>query len=227
MEGFRDRRQAGEQLARLLAKFKRAVNTLVIALPRGGVPVASEVAQALHLPLDICLVRKLGVPWHPELAMGAIAMGGVKVLNWELIGDLGIPATETDREVALERIELDRREKAYRGDRPWPALLDKIVIVVDDGIATGATVAAAIEALRLLGVKQVVIAVGVAARSARARLLRAADEVVCVLEPPQLSSIGEWFEDFSQVTDEEVRNLLSRSWSMRPAIEAGLEVGEQ
>lgn len=222
---FRDRRQAGQALARLLARFHRAANTIVMALPRGGVPVAAEIAQALQLPLDICLVRKLGVPWQPELAMGAVATGGVKVLNGELIGDLAIPQADIDREVALERIELDRREKAYRGDQPRPDLRDKTVILVDDGIATGATAAAAIEASRLLGAKHVVIAVGVAAKSSLARLLGTADEVVCVLEPQHLSSIGEWFEDFSQVTDAEVRRLLSRSGSKPRMMAAGHGTG--
>lgn len=225
MEGrFRDRQDAGQQLARMLAKFDHAGDTIVIALPRGGVVVAFEIAAALHLPLDVCIVRKLGVPWQPELAMGAIAMGGVEVIHWDLITALGIRQQEIDQEVALERIELNRREKGYRGDRPWPGLIGKTAIVVDDGIATGATAVAAIRALRLQGVKRVVIAAGVAAPSSLGRLSPEADEVVSVIEPARLSSIGEWFEDFTQVTDAEVQTLLTQSWAKHPASSAKTSV---
>ena len=209
---FANRRTAGRQLVRRLSKYRDAKDAIVIALPRGGVVLAFEIATALHLPLDLCIVRKLGVPSQPELAMGAIALGGVEVLHGDLIAALGIRQDEIDREVTLERAELNRRERSYRAGRPWPDLEGKTAIVVDDGIATGATAEAAVQALRLKGVQRVVIAVGVAAPSAITRLCLEADEVICVLEPPNLSSIGEWFEDFTQVTDHEVRSLLARCW---------------
>ena len=208
---LRDRRHAGQLLAGSLAMIDLTADSIVMALPRGGVVVGFEIAQAFHLPLDVCLVRKLGVPWQPELAMGAIASGGVAVLNWDIISELGIRQEEIDREVALECQELSRREKEYRGDRPLPRVAGKTVVVVDDGIATGATVEAAVKALRQQGAGRIVIAVGVAPPSTVRRLSKAADEVIAALEPEPLSSISQWFRDFEQVTDDEVRSLLSRS----------------
>jgi predicted phosphoribosyltransferase len=198
-------------LAVLLGKYRNREDCIVVALPRGGVVVGFEIAQALHLPLEVCVVRKLGVPFQPELAMGAVAMGGVTVLHRNLIAQLGITQEELARETALELEELRRREHAYRGDRPMPGLAGKTVLLVDDGIATGATAEAAIEALRRLGASHVAIAVGVASRDAIAQLSRRADEVVPVLAPGVLCSIGEWYEDFSQTSDEEVINLLRRA----------------
>lgn len=210
---FQHRREAGQQLARLLTRYHRAPDTVVIALPRGGVPVAAEIAQALELPLELCLVRKLGVPWQPEVAMGAIATGGVHVLHRKLIGDLGISPAQVEREVAAQRLELERRDQAYRGQRPWPNLRGKTAIIVDDGIATGASVEAAIEALRQQGVSGVIVAAAVAGRTAVAKLSRLADHVICALEPECLNSVGEWFADFASVSDDEVRGLLARCWS--------------
>ncbi len=203
-----DRRDAGQRLAKLLGKYQGRQDCIVIALPRGGVPVGFEIAQALGLPLDICVVRKLGVPFQPELAMGAVAMGGVTVLHQDVISDLDITEHEVQKETALEREELGRREEFYRGSRPMPELEGKTVLLVDDGIATGATAEAAIEALRRLGVKHFVVAVGVAPPDTIARLRRYAGEVVSVLSPATLSSIGEWYEDFRQTTDMEVVDLL-------------------
>ncbi len=167
-----DRRDAGQRLAKLLGKYQGRQDCVVIALPRGGVPVGFEVAQALGLPLDICVVRKLGVPFQPELAMGAVAMGGVTVLHQDVISDLDITEHEVQQEAASELEELRRREQVYRGNRPIPALEGKTVLLVDDGIATGATAEAAMEALRRLGVKHLVVAVGVAPPDAIARLSR-------------------------------------------------------
>ena len=213
---FEDRRDAGRQLAVLLGKYRDREDCIVAALPRGGVVVGFEIAQALHLPLDVCVVRKLGVPFQPELAMGAVAMGGVKVLQREVIAHLGITNEEIEREAALELEELSRRERAYRGDRPMPALAGKTVLLVDDGIATGATAEAATEALRRLGASRVVIAAGVASRQAIEQLSRHADEVVPVLAPGVLYSIGEWYEDFAQTSDEEVISLLRRAREASP-----------
>lgn len=211
-----DRRDAGQRLAKLLGKYQGRQDCMVIALPRGGVPVGFEVAQALGLPLDICVVRKLGVPFQPELAMGAVAMGGVTVLHQDVISDLDITEQEVQQEAASELDELRRREQVYRGNRPMPALEGKTVLLVDDGIATGATAEAAMEALRRLGVKHLVVAVGVAPPDTIARLSCNADEVVSVLMPATLSSIGEWYEDFMQTTDTEVVDLL-RLASMKAA----------
>ncbi len=210
---FQHRREAGQQLARLLTRFHRAPETVVIALPRGGVPVAAEIAQALELPLEICLVRKLGVPWQPEVAMGALAMGGVHILHRKLIDDLRISPGQVEREVAAERLELERRDKTYRGQRPWPNLRGKTAIVVDDGIATGATAEAAIEALRQQGVSRVIVAAAVAGRPTVRKLSRLADDVICVLQPEYLTSVGEWFVNFASVSDDEVRSLLARCWA--------------
>jgi putative phosphoribosyl transferase len=181
---------------------------MVIALPRGGVVVGLEVARALDLPLDICVVRKLGVPFQPELAMGAVAMGGVTVLHRDVMEKLGITRQELDRETAYQLAELERRERAYRGERPMPPLAGKTVLLVDDGIATGATAEAAMEALRRLGVTHLVVAAGVAPPDTIRRLSRSADEVVAVLRPAELSSIGEWYENFEQTSDAEVIHLL-------------------
>jgi putative phosphoribosyl transferase len=208
-----DRTQAGRLLADRLAKFRWPTDTIVLALPRGGVVLAYEIANALHVPLDVFLVRKLGVPWHPELAMGAIAAGGVTVLQPDVIRDLGISQAEIDQVKNQERLELDRRDKAFRRGRPLQLLSGKTVIVVDDGVATGSTLEAAIQALRQQGVRRITLAIGVAPPSTLARLARAADDVVCLIQPESLGSVGEWYQNFSQVSDEEVRQLLAQAES--------------
>lgn len=205
---FQDRREAGRLLAARLEEYRGCRDCLLLGLPRGGVVVAAEIARALGLPMDVCLVRKLGAPFQPELAMGAVAFGGVLVLHQDLIDGWGIPAAAVDRAIAREREELQRRESLYRAGRPPLDLYGKTVILVDDGIATGATVEAAISAMRQMRAGRVVVAAAVASAATARRLARVADEVVCVLLPEELCAIGEWYEDFDQVTDGEVLSLL-------------------
>jgi putative phosphoribosyl transferase len=181
---------------------------LVLALPRGGVPVGFEVAKTLEVPLDICLVRKLGVPGHKELAMGAIATGGVMLRNESVVQELKIREAAIERVAASERRELARRERLYRGNRPIPNVRDRILLLVDDGIATGATLRAAIASLRPQQPQAIVVAVPVSPPSVCEELQQEADEVVCLLTPTPFNAIGLWYEDFSQTTDSEVRNLL-------------------
>jgi erythromycin esterase-like protein/predicted phosphoribosyltransferase len=206
---FHNRSDAGRQLAGRLTEYASRSDVIVLALPRGGVPVASEVANRLKAPLDVFLVRKLGVPGHPELAMGAIAAGGVQVLSNDLIEDLGIPASLVHQVAARERLELDRRDRVFRGDRQPPIVRDRLVILVDDGLATGASMEAAIIALRRLAPAKIVVAVPVGARETCERLGRLADRVVCLAMPVPFSAVGQWYEDFSQTTDQEVRRLLA------------------
>jgi putative phosphoribosyl transferase len=203
-----DRHDAGRRLALLLAAYRDRPDCVVIGLPRGGVVVGYEIASALHLPLDICVVRKLGVPLQPELAMGAVAMGGVCVLHDDVRSVMGISRAEVDEVIRMELTELARRESVYRGDRPMPSLSGKTVLLADDGIATGATAEAAIGVLRQSGLKTLIVVVGVAPPDTVKRLLHLADEVVAVLIPRRLTSIGEWFEDFRPTTDREVTDLL-------------------
>ena len=205
---YRDRIEAGKYLAAQLAHYANRDEVLVLALPRGGVPVAFEVAQALNAPLDIFLVRKLGVPGHEELAMGAIATGGVRVLNEDTVDYLGIPAGVIDSITALEQKELERREDIYRGDRPEPDVQGKIVILVDDGLATGSTMRAAVEALRLQHPARIVVAVPVSAPQTCDEYRMGADEIVCAITPEPFYGVGQWYRDFSQTTDDEVRQLL-------------------
>jgi predicted phosphoribosyltransferase len=186
-------------------------DVLVLALPRGGVPVAFEVAEALRTPLDIFLVRKLGVPGHGELAMGAIATGGVRVLNEEVVNHLRIPGEVIDAVAADELRELERRERAYRGDRPAPDVRDKTVILVDDGLATGSTMRAAAAALRRQGPARIVVAVPVSAPQTCDEYRMGVDEIICAVTPEPFQAVGLWYKDFSQTTDEEVRELLARS----------------
>jgi predicted phosphoribosyltransferase len=205
---FRDRHDAGIQLAAELRAYQNDPNVLVFGLPRGGVPVAFEVARALHAPLDVFVVRKLGVPGHRELAMGAISSGGVRVLNSEVVDSLQIPGPMIDAVARLEQKELERQERAYRGDAPFPPLAGRTVIVVDDGLATGSTMRAAVRAIRQSGPARIVVAAPVAA-AATCRMLRTeADEVVCVNVPEDFHAVSLWYEEFAQTSDEEVRNLL-------------------
>jgi erythromycin esterase-like protein/predicted phosphoribosyltransferase len=207
---FRDRVEAGRQLATALAPYANRHDVLVLALPRGGAPVGYEVARALGAPFDVFLVRKLGVPGHPELAMGAIASGGVRVLSEDLIDELGIPRSAVEQVAVRERLELERRDRLYRGDRTLPELRDRTVILVDDGLATGATMEAAIEAVRVHHPARVVVAAPVCAVDSAERLKRIADDVVCAQTPDPFQAVGLWYERFDQTTDEEVIRLLGQ-----------------
>lgn len=206
---FRDRTEAGQSLAKHLNSYANRPDVLVLALPRGGVPVGYEIAQALNLPLDVCLVRKLGVPGQEELAMGAIAPGGIMVLNNEVIRSLRISRQTVLQVAHSEKQELDRRLKAYRGDRPLPKLRDRLIILVDDGIATSSTLRAAIALIQRQHPKGVVVAVPVGPGGVCEALRKVVQEVVCLLTPEPLSSIGLWYRDFSQTTDETVCQLLA------------------
>ena len=208
---FRDRREAGVRLAARLAAYAGQPDVVVLALPRGGVPVASEVARALGAPLDVFLVRKLGVPFHRELAMGAIASGGVRVLNTAILDAFGIPTEAVDAVAREEEAELARREREYRGDRAAPDVRGKVVILVDDGLATGATMRAAATALRRLGPARIVVAVPTASAEACADLTDTADEVVCAETPEPFLAVGAWYDDFSETTDDDVRRLLAQA----------------
>ena len=208
---FFDRTEAGRQLADYLTDYAERPDVVVLGLPRGGIPVAAEVAKKLHAPLDVFVVRKLGLPGHPELAMGAIATGGVRVLNGEVIDPLGIPDAIIDQVAAAEQRELERREKAYRDDLPPPEVEGKTVILVDDGIATGSTMAAAIAALRQLNAGRIVVATPTVAASTRDQLRAMADEVVSVIAPHDFYGVGQWYEDFSQTSDDEVRAILAQT----------------
>lgn len=208
---FRDRRDAGRQLAAQLMHYANKPDVLVLALPRGGVPVAFEVARALHAPLDIFLVRKLGVPGHEELAMGAIATGNIRVLNEEVTRMLQISDEAIDAVAAEELHELRRRERAYRGDRPAPEVRGRTVILVDDGLATGSTMRAALAALRQQVPARLVVAVPVGAAETCGEFQDEADEAVCARTPEPFYAVGMWYQDFSQTTDDEVRELLERA----------------
>lgn len=211
---FRDRSHAGRVLAGVLARYAGRPDVVVLALPRGGVPVGAEVARGLGAPLDVFLVRKLGVPGREELAMGAVAAGGILVVNEEVVRRLDIPAAVIDEVAAEEQQELDRRAEAYRGGRPAPDLQGKTVILVDDGLATGSTMRAAVAAVRRLGPASVVVAVPLGALETCSEFRAVADDVVCAVTPEPFFAVGSWYQDFAQTTDEEVRELLARS---RPA----------
>lgn len=208
---FVDRTEAGKLLAARLTQYARRRDTIVLALPRGGVPVAFEIARALSAPLDVFLVRKLGLPGQEELAMGAIASGGVRVLNRDVVAYLAIPQRIIDTVARQEQQELERRERLYRGDRPAPELRGVTVILVDDGLATGSTMRAAIAALKKLEPGRIVAAVPVAPPSAVEEIEKEVDEVVCVFTPEAFDGVGRWYQDFSQTTDQEVRRLLDRA----------------
>lgn len=217
---FQDRAEAGKILAELLRPYAHRADVLVLALPRGGVPVAFEVAQALHAPLDVFVVRKLGVPGHEELAMGAIASGGVRVLNDDVIAQLGISAAAIEAAAVRERRELERRERLYRERRAAPAVQGRTVILVDDGIATGATMRAAIRALRQLRAGRIVVAAPTMAWATAQEMRAEADECVAVMTPADFYGVGQWYEDFSQTTDEEVRDLLAVAGKLAAATPA-------
>jgi predicted phosphoribosyltransferase len=209
---FRDRAEAGEFLAGRLGHYAGRDDLVVLALPRGGVPVAARVAEALGAPLDVFVVRKLGVPGHEELAMGAIASGGVQVVNEQVAGRLGLGEADLRRAAEAEGRELARREQRYREGRPPPDLRGKIVLLVDDGLATGSTMRAAVAAVRQLGPARVVVAVPTAPASTCQRLAEEADEVVCASTPRPFRAVGYSYRSFPQTSDEEVRTLLQAAW---------------
>jgi putative phosphoribosyl transferase len=207
---FSDRREAGRVLASMLRHYAGRPDVVVLALPRGGVPVAFEVADALDAPLDIFLVRKLGMPGHSEFAIGALASGGVRVLNDEAVRAYNVPAHAIERIARDEQVELERREREYRQGRALPDLAGRTVMLIDDGLATGSTMRAAVRAVRQLGPARIVVAVPVGAPSTCDELGRVADEVVCARMPESFSAVGQWYRNFSQTTDEEVRALLQQ-----------------
>jgi putative phosphoribosyl transferase len=220
---FVDRYDAGTRLGAALHTYATDRPLIVLGLPRGGVPVAARVAEEIGAPLDICVVRKLGVPDHEEYALGAIASGGARVLNRDVIDQLGISAQTIAHIVARETLELHRREKAYRGAKRFPVLAGETVVVVDDGAATGASMQVAVAALRQLGPRAIVVAIPVASRQAVQLLKAAADDCVCIVEPEPFYGVGLWYQDFSQVSDEEVRVLLAeaeRRWNASGPIHA-------
>jgi putative phosphoribosyl transferase len=208
MAHFRNRRDAGQKLAQKLLHYANRSDTIVLALPRGGVPVGYEVALALNVPLDIFIVRKLGLPGQEELAIGAIASRGIRVLNEDIVHALNLPDEVINRVAERELKELQRREHVYRGDRPVPEIRDRIVILVDDGLATGASMRAAVEGLRVQNPKRIVVAVPTAAPETCEAFETIADEVVCAITPEPFLGVGRWYEDFSQTTDEGVRLFL-------------------
>jgi len=212
---FTDRREAGRRLARSLSRFASDPNVVVLGLPRGGVPVAYEIARALGTPLDTYEVRKIGTPGHEELAMGAIGSGGAFYLNHEVVDTLRIPREQIDLVIAREQNELMRREKLYRDHRPRPALDGKTVILVDDGVATGSSMQAAIASLRAHRPARIVVAIPVAPNETLAELRAAVDEVVCCATPEPFLSVGSAYVEFAQVDDDEVRELLERAYTER------------
>ena len=209
---LKNRRAAGQALAEELQEYKRRDDVIVLALPRGGVPVAVEIAEALDAKLDLMLVRKLGTPRQRELAMGAIVSGGSRVMNEDVVRGLNISEDAISQVEKKERKELQRREQAYRGERPGPVLANRCVILVDDGLATGATMRAAVKAVRQNEPANLIIAVPVAPPDTVRMLRRQVDEMVCLAEPEQFMAIGMWYMDFSQVSDDEVRHILEKAW---------------
>lgn len=208
---YRDRAEAGRLLATMLVAYAQRPDVLVLALPRGGVPVAYEVAKALHVPLDVFLVRKLGVPGQEELAMGALAMGGIRVFNADVVRMLRIPDYIIESVVAKEQRELERRERLYRDGQPPPQVQHRTVIIVDDGLATGATMRAAVRALRQKDPARIIVAVPVAAPQTCAELRPEVDEVICARMREPFYGVGWWYENFAQISDNEVHALLTRS----------------
>ena len=220
---FPDRIAAGRMLGARLAQFANEKPLLVLALPRGGVPVAFEVAMALHAPLDVFLVRKLGFPGQEELAIGAIASGGVRLLNAAIIRSLHLPPEQVEAVTQQETKELERREHLYRGDRAAPEIQGHTLIIVDDGIATGSSMRVAITALRQKNPRKIIVAIPVAPFATCKRLQREADAVVCLSTPSDFYAVGEWYRDFSQVSDATVRELLDRAPNPRPTDESTLK----
>jgi predicted phosphoribosyltransferase len=217
---FLDRHAAGKELAQHLAAYRDRPDVVVLALPRGGVPVGYEVAAALDALLDVFLVRKLGVPGQEELAFGAIASGGVRILNYDVIAMTGMSDRQIEAVAQDQQRELMRREREYREGRPFPDVRGKVVVLVDDGLATGATMLAAVRAVRKLGPAKVVVAVPVAARETCDFFARELDEIHCLYSPEPFQAVGAWYDDFSQTTDEEVNHLLARraqSYAPSPA----------
>jgi predicted phosphoribosyltransferase len=210
VQPFRDRVEGGELLADSLAQYRDRDDVIILALPRGGAPVAAAIASRLHVPFDVFVVRKLGVPGHEELAMGAIASGGIRLVNDEVVGPLGIPSHVIDSVASGEQIELERREQLYRGTRGPIGLAGKTVILVDDGLATGSTMRAAVMAVRQQQPARVIVAVPVGAPQTCAMLSREADDVVCVRTPDPFVAVGLWYRDFTPTTDGEVRALLGK-----------------
>lgn len=208
---FRNRREAGRTLAGELDAYAGRRDVIVLALPRGGVPVGYEVAVALGVPLDVFVVRKIGVPQHEELAMGALASGGVRLLDKDLIRLANVSEAEIERITAQEQAELERRERQYRGDRPFPSLDGKTAILVDDGLATGSSMRVAVAALRLEKPARIVVAVPVAALETCFGFRDVADDIICAATPEPFHAVGLWYDDFSQTTDEEVHDLLEKA----------------
>lgn len=208
---YQNRQHAGQILADQLIVYANHPDVLVLALPRGGVPVAFEIAQALHAPLDVFIVRKLGVPGHSELAMGAMAMTGISIFNEDIIQDLKISKEAIQQVIEEEQQELKRRDIAYRGHQPFPIIKDKTIILVDDGIATGASMRAAIKALRTKHPARLIVAVPVADKLLSDTLAIEVDEFICPLRPSELNAVGAWYDNFSQTEDEEVRALLEEN----------------
>lgn len=208
---FHDRREAGQLLARQLSQYANRRDVTVLALPRGGVPIGYEIARELGVPLDVFVVRKLGVPWQPELAMGAIAGDGIEVLNGEVVSAYNIPLHIIKAVAEREGEELRRRLLRYRGDRPFPHLTGKVAILVDDGLATGSTMKAAVQALRHERPAALVVAVPVSAAATYQDVRKSVDHLICLRTPDDFSAVGLWYEDFSQTTDEQVRDLLAQA----------------
>jgi putative phosphoribosyl transferase len=216
---FPNRAEAGRYLARLLADYRGRHDAIVLALPRGGVPIGYEIARQLGLPLDVLVVRKLGIPQQPELGIGAIASGGVRVLNRQTIDALAIPPRIIETVAANELRELERRERAYRGDRSPLDVKDRTVILADDGLATGATMRAAIRAVKARGAREVVVTVPVGTPEACLDMEQEADLVLCATTPEPFYAVGLWYEDFSQLTDDDVRDLLDKANRAAPTVQ--------
>jgi len=208
---FADRREAGKLLASELKAYQDCPGAMVLALPRGGVPVAFEIATQLHLPLDVWIVRKLGVPYHKELAMGAIAASGERVMNQQVVKWSNISPETIERVVKEETAELKRRDQLYRQGRAWPSLADQIIILVDDGIATGATMQAAIASLQVHQPKEIIVVVPIVSADICRSIQTEVDQVVCLLQPESLDAIGRWYLNFAQTSDQEVRDCLAES----------------
>lgn len=215
MDRYQNRQEAGKILAQQLSNYANRNDVIVLALPRGGVPVGYEIAKALNVPLDVFIVRKLGVPGHSELAMGALAIGGTTVFNDDIINSLSITEVEIQAVTAKEEQELKRREIAYRGEHAFPSLQNKTIILVDDGIATGATMRAAVKALKQMNPASIIIAVPVAERFLCEKMKPSVDHFICPLCPTQFYAVGAWYEDFSQTEDDEVYALLKDARNLK------------